>query len=114
MIIEKGDKVHVMYRALYENSTRRHFLGEVQAAEGPACRIKGYVFVYDPRTTEFVRKPEIRITIVDLSDSGYVVNIIDSEVNLCNVKYKYMQGTGLIATDDKEFSLNINEFGVKS
>lgn len=114
MIIEKGEKIHVMYRALYENSTRRHFLGEVKMAEGPACRLEGFVFVYDKKTTEFIRKPEKRITIIDLSESGYITNIIDKEVNLENVNYKYTQGIGLIATDNNGFSLNINEFGAKN
>jgi hypothetical protein len=114
MIIGTGEKIHVMYRALYENSIRRHFLGEVLVAEGSVCRLEGYVFVYDQKTTEFVRKPEKRITIIDISESGYITNIIDPEVNLDNVNYKYAQGIGLIATDNREFSLNINEFGVKS
>jgi len=114
MIIEKGEKIHVMYRALYEKSTRRHFLGEVKVAEGPVCRLEGFVFVYDQKTTEFLRKPEKRITIIDLSESGYITNVIDQKVNLNNVNYKYTQDTGLIATDNKGFSLNINEFGAKS
>jgi len=114
MIIEKGEKIHVMYRALYDNSTRRHFLGEVKLAESAVCRLEGFVFLYDQKTTEFIRKPEKRITIIDLSESDYIVNIIGLEVNLDNVVYKYAQGVGLIATDNKGFSLNINEFGAKS
>ena len=114
MIFEVGEKVHVMYRALYENSSRRHFLGEVQAADGPVCRLLGYVFVYDPKSTTFMRKPEERTTIVDVSESGYIVNVIEREVTISSVVYKYEQGVGLIAADGKGFSLNINEFGAKS
>lgn len=114
MIIEIGDKIHVMYRALYENSTRRHFLGEVISSESSVCRLEGYVFVYDQKMTTFVRKPEKRTTIIDLAESGYVVNIINSDVVLDDVAYKYAQGVGLIATDEKDFALNINEFGSKS
>lgn len=114
MIIEIGEKLHIMYRTLYENSTRRHFLGEVQAAEGTACRLEGFVFIYDKKSTDFIRKPEKRVTIIDLSESGYVVNIIDKEVNLDDVSYKYARGDGLVATDNKSFSLSINEFGSSS
>ena len=84
------------------------------AAEGPVCRLEGFVFVYDQKTTEFIRKAEKRITLIDISESGYISNIIEREVNLANVIYKYARGVGLIATDNKTFSLNINEFGVKS
>ena len=114
MIIEKSEKLHIIYRALYENSARRHFLGEVLVAEGSICRLKGYVFVYDKKTTEFIRKPDKRVTIIDISESGYVTNIIGQEVNLDTVVYRYAQGIGLIATDNKSFSLNINEFDAKS
>ena len=114
MIIEKGNKVHVIYRALYENSTRRHFLGEVLEAEGTLCRLEGYVFIYDPKSSMFVRKPEKRVTIIDLAESGYIVNVINTQVNLDKVSYKYEQDVGLVATDGSSFTLNINEFGAKS
>jgi len=114
MVIEKGEYVHVIYRALYEHSGRRHFLGEVRVAEGTVCRIEGYVFVYDEKSSVFNRKPEKRITVIDLSESGYIVNVIDKKVALDNIVYKYEQGVGLVATDGKGFSLNINEFGAKS
>jgi hypothetical protein len=114
MIIETGNKVHVIYRALFDNSARRHFLGEVRAVEGVVCRVEGFVFIYDQKSTMFIRRPERRITILDLGESGYIVNVIDQEVNLDNVTYRYVQDVGLVATDDQGFTLNINEFGAKS
>ena len=114
MIIEKGNKVHVIYRSLYENSTRRHFIGEVVAAEGSLCRLEGYVFVLDTELDVFKKKAEKRITIFDLAESGYVVNVIDSNVILEDVTYKYLQDIGRVATDGKGFTLDINEFGPKS
>ena len=114
MVIAKGERVHVIYRALFENSGRRHFIGEVQVADGAACRIEGFAFVYDQRMSVFIRKPEKRVTIIDLSESGYIVNLLDKEVSLEDIKYRYEQGVGLVATDGKGFSLNINEFGPKS
>lgn len=114
MVIEKGERVHVIYRALYQNSSRRHFLGEIQANEGTVCRIEGYVFVYDDKSSVFIKKPERRVTVMDLSESGYIVNVIDRSVVIEDIAYKYDQGVGLVAKDGKEFSLNINEFGAKS
>ena len=114
MVIKVGEKLHIMYRSLYENSTRRHFLGSVVTANDSLCKIEGYVFIYDEKKTEFIRKPELRTTIMDLAESGYIVNIIDSGVELENVRYRYTQDVGLVATDNKDFSLNINEFGSKS
>jgi len=114
MIIEVGEKLHIMYRSLYEKSTRRHFIGSVIAAKDSLCRIEGFVFIYDDKRTEFIRKPELRTTIMDLAGSGYIVNVISSDVELKSVIYRYVQDLGLIATDGKKFSLNINEFGARS
>ena len=114
MIIKPGEQVHVVYRSLYESSTRRHFVGTIAEAEGALCRVDGYAFIYDARKTEFVKKSGKRTTIIDLAESGYVVNIIDSTINLDDIHYRYASGEGLIATDGKDFVLNINEFNAKS
>lgn len=114
MIIEQGNKVHVIYRALFESSTRRHFLGEVVVAEDSLCRLEGYVFVLDPESDLYKKKPEKRITIIDLAESGYIVNVIDDDVVLADVTYRYLEDIGRVATDGKGFTLDINEFGPKS
>ena len=114
MIIDKGNKVHVIYRALYDSSTRRHFIGEVVAAEGALCRLEGFVFVLDPESDLYKKKPEKRITIIDLAESGYIVNLINPNVILADVTYRYLEGIGRVATDGKAFTLDINEFGPKS
>lgn len=114
MFIEISEKFHVMYRSLYEKSTRRHFIGEVLSSQGSVCRMHGFAFIYDVKKTEFVKKPDKRTTIINLAESGYVVNVVDPSVVIENVHYKYSQDIGLIATDDKEFSLDINEFGARS
>ena len=114
MLIEAGTKLHVIYRALYEKSTRRHFLGEVIKVDGVVCVLQGFAFVYDPKLETYQRKPERRRTVIDLAESGYVVNIVDANVNLDDVSYKYLQDTGMVATDGKNFSLDINEFGLRN
>ncbi len=113
MVVKTGEKLHVMYRSLHEKSTRRHFVGVVIAATNSLCRIEGFVFIYDEKKTEFIRKPECRTTIIDLAESGYIVNIIGADVELEAVRYKHIQGVGLVATDGKSFTLDINEFGGK-
>lgn len=114
MIIQAGEKVHIMYRALYEGSTRRHVVGQVTAAEGSVCRIEGFVFIYDQHASTFARKLNMRTTIIDVAESGYVVNIIDPETVLDKVEYRYTSGAGVIVTDGGKFSLNVNEFGARS
>ena len=113
MVIETGTRGHIVYWALYENSTHHHFIGEVAAVEGATVRLEGYAMVMDINSRMFLRKPEKRVTVIDLSESGYIVNVIPPEVDLEKVEYRYLSGVGLVATDGKEFRLDINEFGMK-
>lgn len=39
MIIERGEKVHIITRRLFESDLRRHFVGEVLDSEGSVARI---------------------------------------------------------------------------
>lgn len=114
MVIEAGETRHIMYRSLYEKSTRRHFVGEVVAAKDSLCRLRGIVFIYDDKKTEFIRKEGERITIIDIAESGVIANVIDPATVIEEVVYKYAPGHGLVATDGKSFSLSINEFGSRS
>lgn len=114
MPIQNGEKFHSMYGSLYEKSDRRHFIGEVDSAKGSVCRIHGFVFTYDDKKTAFVKKPEKKETIINVAESGYISNAVDPSLVLENVLYTYSQDDGLINTDDKDFSLNINEFGSKN
>lgn len=113
MIIEVGEKLHIIYRALCDKSNRRHFVGEVLAVDGMLCRMRGYFFVYDERKTEFFRIEETRTILVGLADSGIICNVIDASVRIEDVRYRYAAGIGLVATDDKAFAMNVNEFGAK-
>ena len=48
---------------------------------------------------------------MNLSSSGYWVNIIPKDVILTDLKYTYDSNNKLTLTDGKSFELDINEFG---
>ena len=110
MIVETGDKVHIAYRPLFARQTQRHFIGEITEADGALCRILGYSIVYDIRAALYVRRQELRTTIVDLSESGYIVNLLDGDVDIEEIVYEKQDGVGLVATDGKGFMLELHEF----
>lgn len=115
MIVSKGEKVHVIMRRFFDEAVRRHFVGEVTAVEGAVARLCGYVFIHDPTTIQYVRKPEKRTTIIDLGDCGYIVNFVPDHVDISNLSYKYVardsdRKKALVVTDGGAYSLDINEF----
>jgi hypothetical protein len=113
MILEKGDKLHIITRRLFEGDLRRHFVGEVEEVSGALVRVAGYAFILDPWASQFVRKPERRVRILSLLDAGHIVNVIPQEVVVEKVRYRTTPENALVVTDGASFSMDINEFGPK-
>ena len=111
MLIESSEKVHVVVRRTFETDLRRHFIGEIKVAIDSIARIEGYFLVFDKSKNTFIKKPNLRVTIMDLSNSGYWVNIIPKDVKLADLKYIHDSNNKLALTDGKSFELDINEFG---
>lgn len=112
MLIEIGEKVHIVTRRLFDESIRRHFVGEVVAADGVVARMEGYTFIYDAKKNQYIKAPGKQISIYDLSESAYIVNVISKEVDIEKLIYKTIDRVHLVITDEKSFSLGIHEFGI--
>jgi hypothetical protein len=44
MILNSGEKIHVVHRRMFDKDTRKHFVGEVEAYENGLVRAIGHVF----------------------------------------------------------------------
>ena len=49
-MLNKGDKVFIITRKLFERDRIRMFVGEVQATTDMAMKVRGFVFVHDDFT----------------------------------------------------------------
>ena len=110
-MIVKGEKFHVIYRRILDHETRRHFVGEVVDVLGSTVKLTGFVYISDTTKNQYHKKAEIRTTIIDLSESGYIVNLLPSSINIHNLEYALNNNKQLVLCDNKGFSLDINEFG---
>jgi len=110
MLVDTGEKVHVIERRQFDSDVRRHFFGVVERADASAMRITGYVFVYDSGSSTYVRGKEQRTRVIPLASSGFVINVAPRETNVEDVQYVEQNGR-LLVTDGSAFSLDINEFG---
>lgn len=110
MILEIGEKIHVMVRRNFETDLRRHFIGEVTAISGLMVRVEGNVYVLNMGTSEYIQRPSKRVRLFGLADSGNIINVLPSESDLANAVYTYTKDGRLVVTDKQTFSLDINEF----
>jgi hypothetical protein len=110
VLLMPGERIHVITRRLFEGDLRRHFVGEIVAANNRAVRVKGYAFIFYPARNEYVRRPELRERIIALADAGEIINVIPGNVSLEELTYRPSEENRLVVTDGKSFRLDINEF----
>ena len=111
MVLLRGEKIHVVYRRLFERDLRKHFVGEVEEYENGIVRASGHIFVIeDPKENVFRRKPEKRTRIIPLNASPLYINVLPATVDLNSVRYE-SKGRDLRVTDGSDWYLDIKEFG---
>jgi hypothetical protein len=109
MILQKGEKIHVIHRRHFEKEPHRHFLGVVDDCENGIARVTGHIFTVDPSKFVFFRRPELRTRIVPLSSGDALVNILPPSVNLDKVVY-IQEKKSLRVTDGSDWHMDISEF----
>lgn len=112
-LLAVDDRIHVVTRRLFPEDVRRHFLGVVKAVTGVLVKLEGHSFVFDTFKNAYYRQPEERTRIFDLGNDGLIVNKLPGDLDIDEVRYRVIDSL-LVATDLKDFSLQINEFGVQS
>jgi hypothetical protein len=111
MVLERGEKVHVMVRRRFETDLRRHLVGVVVEATDWLVRVEGWVYVLDTATNLYLRRPDKRTRIVGLCGSDDIINILPPDADLEQTKYIVSPDKRLVVTDGKSFTLDVNEFG---
>jgi len=113
MILEPGEKVHIIMRRNFENDPRRHFIGEIVETGEQVAKVKGRAIIFDSVNIQYEVKPDTRVRIISLTDARNIINIIPHETKIDNIKYVMSPEKRLVVTDGENFSLDINEFGVR-
>ncbi|MFH1717736.1 MAG: hypothetical protein ABIF19_10320 [Planctomycetota bacterium] len=110
MVLEQGERVHVIFRRLFEMDLRRHFIGEIVAVGDSTVKVRGRAVVLDSTTNQYEIKADTRTRIVSLTDALNVINILPPEASIDDVKYVMSHDKRLTVTDGETFTLDINEF----
>lgn len=112
MAVSIGDKLLIICRRMFESDIRRHFTGKVSDINNNVVRVVGYAFIFDKSLNEFRRKPDQRTRIISLQDNSNIVFVLPDDIRPQDIYYKHDSKNGLQATDGKDFTLDINEFGL--
>lgn len=108
-IVKPGEIIHVIHR--FEREMKRHFVGLVESVNDSVVRASGYAFVVDdPRTHEFVKRPDRRVRLIPLTDGELIINVLPEGVHLEDVRYME-QDHRLFVTDGRHWKMDLKEFG---
>lgn len=108
MILNPGEKVHIIHRRHFEKEPHRHFVGVVDAYEGGIARMTGHVYTVDPAKFMFVRRPEMRTRVVSIVAGDLLLNIIPADVDVEKIVYKH-EGKIVRVSDGANWHIDISE-----
>jgi|SRR5579883_3455894 len=108
MILQKGEKIHVIHRRHMEKEPHRHFVGTVDAYENGVARVTGHIFAVDTVKAAFFRRPELRTRIISLLTGDTLVNVLPPSVNLDKIIYK-MEKKSVRVTDNEGWHMDISD-----
>jgi hypothetical protein len=109
MILQKGEKVHVVHRRHLEKDPHRHFIGVVDAYENGLARVTGHIYTVDLMKFSFFRRPEQRTRIIALGSGDVIVNVLPPSVELDKIVYK-QEKKCVRVTDGGQWQMEISEF----
>ncbi len=92
---------------LYDGDARRHFVGTVEACDGPLARVVGYLFAMDTKLNEFVKHDALRTRIIPLDCGSVIVNVLPDQVQIEKVIYKFRPGGAIVVTDGSKWHFDI-------
>jgi hypothetical protein len=107
MILQKGEKIHVIHRRHFEKDPHRHFAGIVEAYEQGVARATGYIYTVDSARFAFFRRTEKRTRFIPLASGDVLVNVIPPEVDLDKIVYK--QEKKFVRITDGKWFLEISD-----
>ena len=109
MILNSGEKIHVIHRPRFEKDPHRHFAGVVEAYENGVARATGYIYLVDRTKLVFVRRPDRRTRLVSVCSGDAWINILPPSVDLEKIVYRH-EGDVVRVTDGSEWHLDITEY----
>lgn len=111
VILNPGEKIHVIHRRQFEKDARGHFGGQVPTCEHGLARASGCAFVVnDLNKHMFVKRPDRRTKLIPISSGAVIVNVLPESVDLEQVHYELKDST-LYVTDGKSRRIDVKEFG---
>lgn len=108
MLIDKGDKLLVTHRRLYEKETERFFVGVVDAYEQGVAKVSGYTWIHDIPRGRLIRKEDLRCKLIPLTSGNYIVYVLPSHLDIESTRIDQIKQR-LLLTNGSNFTMDISD-----
>jgi hypothetical protein len=109
MIIEKGSKLLVVHRRLFELDEPRLFLGTVEEYDGGLAKITGYTWFRSPLDDTPTQKEGMRTKIISLAAGTLLIYSLPEEIDLESAKFDVSNDGRLLLRADPNYVLDLSE-----
>lgn len=108
MLLEKGEKILIAHRRLYETDIERYFLGVVDAYDQGVARVTGYTWQHDVIHGRLVRKEDKRCKILSLTSGGLFCYVLAAHLDIETLHIEQHKQR-LLLTDGNTVALDISD-----
>jgi hypothetical protein len=109
MVLERGDKLLIVHRKLFEGDATRFFAGRVEAYGDGLARVAGHTWTWDPYSREILRKEGLRRKIIALGSGTFIVYQLDPDTHMEGIAFRCETDGSIWITDGGRLSLDISD-----
>ena len=108
MILEKGSKVLVSHRRLFEHDHGRYFVGVVEEYDSGVARVCGHTWMRDGYRGEFRRKDDERTKLIALASGTVIVYLLPASTRLDQLALE-QEGVNVFVRDGHVVEMDVTE-----
>jgi hypothetical protein len=108
MLVEKGDRILVNHRRLYDGDAERFFVGIVDAYDAGLARVSGYTWLHDITHGKLNRKEDKRCKIIPLASGNVISYVLPNHLSIDTLRIEQRK-QHLLLTDGNNFIMDISD-----
>lgn len=109
MILERGSKLLVVHRRLFEGDRSRYFIGTVDDFDAGVARITGHSWAQNLLDGQFTRKEDERSKIISLTSDGLIVYCLYPTVKLDKLAFETTPQGRVYLSDGGDLHMDLSE-----
>ena len=108
MILERGAKILVLHRRMFDGDPGRFFAGVVEGYEAGIVRMCGHTWIHDEFQGLFLRRSDERTWVLSLASSAFLLCVLPSTADLDSLRFSLENGD-LFVGDARGWRMELSE-----